>query len=171
MTDNTLRAWARDAPIAPLSEYAQLEVRAAILELFDRLHTLEQERDAAKARTPPDDWFNQICAALGLFDGARPVSTQSVTWKEVLPMIAALKANNPEAAVMVAELQRVRELWADALHRLCAKSPPLGPPVPACPQCQSLKVRWSDQNSIVCENCEDVVCGPIPMFRQVTGQP
>ncbi len=125
------------ADVEALRGQVQTVIRDATV-VCDLLHAVEQERDAAEARTPPDDWFNQICAALGLFDGARPVSTQSVTWKEVLPMIAALKANNPEAAVMVAELQRVRELWADALRRLYAKSSALGPPVPACPHCQSL---------------------------------
>lgn len=68
--------------------------------------------------TRPDDWFNQVCAALGLFDGARPVSPQRVLWDEVLPMIEALKANNPEAGVIVTELQRVHGLWRDALARM-----------------------------------------------------
>jgi len=68
--------------------------------------------------TRPDDWFNQVCAALGLFDGARPVSPQSVLWSEVLPAIEALKANNPEAAIFIEENQRVHRLWADALTRM-----------------------------------------------------
>lgn len=66
----------------------------------------------------PDDLLNQVCKALGLFDGARPVSAQQVLWTEVLPMIEALKTNNPEAAVMIEELQRVHGLWRDALMRL-----------------------------------------------------
>jgi hypothetical protein len=66
----------------------------------------------------PDDMLNRVCEALGLFDGARPVSPLTVLWKEVLPAIEALKANNPEAAILVAENQRVNGLWRDALARL-----------------------------------------------------
>ena len=68
--------------------------------------------------TRPESWFNQVCKALGLFDGARPVSPQRVLWDEVLPTIAALKANNPESGVLVEENQRVQMLWRDALSRM-----------------------------------------------------
>lgn len=67
----------------------------------------------------PDDWFNRICEALGLFDGARPVSVKRVMWDEVLPAIEALKTNNPEAAIFIDELKRKESLWRDALKRLC----------------------------------------------------
>lgn len=63
----------------------------------------------------PDDWFNQVCAALGLFDGARPVSTSEVLREEVLPAIQALKENNPEAAILIEENVRLQRLWRDAL--------------------------------------------------------
>lgn len=66
----------------------------------------------------PCDWFNQVCAALGLFDGARPVPVERVLWEEVLPAIEALKANNPEAGMLVRENQRVYKLWKDALEKL-----------------------------------------------------
>jgi hypothetical protein len=66
----------------------------------------------------PVDWFNQVCAALGLFDGARPVSVQSVLWSEVLPTIEALKANNPEAGILMEENLRLQRLWRSALGRM-----------------------------------------------------
>ena len=66
----------------------------------------------------PADWFNQVCAALGLFDGARPVSPQEVLWDEVLPTIEALKRNNPEAGVLVRENERAQRLWREALARM-----------------------------------------------------
>jgi hypothetical protein len=65
----------------------------------------------------PLDWFNQICAELGLFDGARPVSPSEVLWAEVLPAIRALKADNPAAAIFINELRHTQELWRDALKR------------------------------------------------------
>lgn len=66
----------------------------------------------------PEGWFNRVCEALGLFDGARPVSVERVLWGEVLPAIEALKANNPEAGVLVREQQRVYGLWRDALAKI-----------------------------------------------------
>lgn len=69
----------------------------------------------------PDDWFNQVCAALGLFDGARPESPQRILWDEVLPAIEALKRNNPEAAVLMEENIRAHRLWASALARVVQK--------------------------------------------------
>jgi hypothetical protein len=69
--------------------------------------------------TRPEDWFNQVCAALGLFDGARPISPQRVLWEEVLPTIEALKTNNPQAGILVRENERVQFLWREALARQC----------------------------------------------------
>lgn len=69
-------------------------------------------------RPPEFSWFNDICAALGLFDGARPVSPAHVLWTEVLPTIEALKTNNPEAGVLVREQERVYGLWRDALAKM-----------------------------------------------------
>ena len=66
----------------------------------------------------PADILNRICFELGLFDGARTESPSNVLHGEILPMIRALKANNPEAAAVIHELQRVRSLWIDALARL-----------------------------------------------------
>jgi hypothetical protein len=66
----------------------------------------------------PDNWFNQVCAALGLFDGARPVSPAKVLWEEVLPTIEALKLNNPEAGILVRENERAQRLWREALGRM-----------------------------------------------------
>lgn len=62
-------------------------------------------------------WFNQLCRALGLFDGARPESPERVMWREVLPMLEALKEDRPAAAIMIQELQRTRDLWVDALTK------------------------------------------------------
>lgn len=64
------------------------------------------------------DLFNRICEALGLFDGARPLPPQHVLWTEILPAIAALKANNPEAAIVVEENQRTHRLWREALKKM-----------------------------------------------------
>ena len=66
---------------------------------------------------PEVGWFNQVCAALGLFDGARPVPVSRVMWDEVLPAIEALKTNNPEAGVIVRELERAQRLWREALAK------------------------------------------------------
>jgi hypothetical protein len=73
---------------------------------------------AQAAETAPCDWLNQVCAALGLFDGARPVSPQRVLWGEVLPTIEALKTNNPEAGVLVQENERAQRLWREALAKM-----------------------------------------------------
>ena len=69
-------------------------------------------------RQRPESWFNQVCAALGLFDGARPESPGRILRDEVLPTIEALKVNAPEAGVLVREQQRVYGLWRDALAKL-----------------------------------------------------
>lgn len=93
---------------------------AALVRQFKTALTEAEAREQARDDTPkrPDDWFNQVCAALGLFDGARPVSPQRVLWDEVLPTIEALKTNNPEAGAMVREQERVYELWRDALAKI-----------------------------------------------------
>ena len=62
--------------------------------------------------------LNDICTELGLFDGARPVSPDVVIRDEIIPTIRALKRNNPEAAILVEENQRLQRLWRDALGKL-----------------------------------------------------
>lgn len=78
---------------------------------------VEKEKEPT-TKTRPEDWLNQVCAALGLFDGARPVSPQQVLWDEVLPMIEALKTNHPEAGILVRENERLQRLWRDALAKM-----------------------------------------------------
>ncbi len=128
MTDDGLknladRYLAANGHISPDTDGVSLA--RGVFMLLARLHTLEQERDAAQGG------------------------------------YLTLRA---ERAVCDKLIEAMRK-------KLEAQVAALGPPVPVCPHCQSLKVRWSDRNSIVCEHCDDVVCGPIPMFRQVTGQP
>ena len=62
--------------------------------------------------------LNDICIELGLFEGARPTPVEDLVRKEIIPTIRALKQNNPEAAILIEENQRVHRLWRDALGRL-----------------------------------------------------
>jgi hypothetical protein len=116
---------------------------------------IQMAKPDAREQGLPDDWFNQICHALGLFDGARPASRQVILWQEVLPAIEALKANNPEAAVVVEENQRVHRLWIDALGRMAD----------ANRRCEGAIRRWEE-----CEQDRQSLLRTVKSLRDVDKQ-